>query len=391
MAKYNYKSDGRTAEDKALDTFASLLIDRIKTIQEDWTKPWVCPSGPGSQWPKSLAGRPYGASNALMLMLHAEKEGYEVPVYATFERIVSLNYDKNRKPLVDKNGEPLPKVCVLRGAKSFPIFLTTFTIVDKETKEKIKYDDYKELSEEEKAKYNVYPKSQVFNVFNVTEQTNLKDARPEMYQKFVDENTVKLPERNGEMFRFEPIDVAIKNDIWYCPIHLENQDKAYYRPSDNTIHLPPAENFVDGESFVSTLFHEATHERQNALGLLKSSTFGTHDYAVSELEAEMSAALICQKYGITKLPKAESCAYLKSWLEHLDESPDYLKNVLTNVKKESSSIMQRIDLIQSRLDQGKDLTCLEEPAEKVAFAEKDVTEKQPELVAEQSVGYHRHR
>jgi hypothetical protein len=27
----------------------------------------------------------------------------------------------------------------------------------------------------------------------------------------------------------------------------------------------------------------------------------------------------------------------------------------------------------------------------VVFAEKDVTEKQPELVAEQSVGYHRHR
>jgi hypothetical protein len=75
----------------------------------------------------------------------------------------------------------------------------------------------------------------------------------------------------------------------------------------------------------------------------------------------------------------------------LDESPDYLKNVLTNVKKESSSIMQRIDLIQSRIDQGKDLTRLEEPAEKVVIAEKAVAEKQPELIAEQSVGYHRHR
>jgi hypothetical protein len=104
----------------------------------------------------------------------------------------------------------------------------------------------------------------------------------------------------------------------------------------------------------------------------------------------MSAALICQKYGITKLPKAESCAYLKSWLEHLDESPDYLKNVLTNVKKESSSIMQRIDLIQSRIDQGKDLTVLEEPALQEK-SEKVITEQHPELVAEQSVGYHRHR
>jgi hypothetical protein len=74
----------------------------------------------------------------------------------------------------------------------------------------------------------------------------------------------------------------------------------------------------------------------------------------------------------------------------LDESPDYLKNVLTNVKKESSSIMQRIDLIQSRIDQGKDLTCLEEPTLEEKQSEK-VSERQPEAIAEQSVGYHRHR
>ena len=41
------------------------------------------------------------------------------------------------------------------------------TCIHKETKEKIKYDDYKKLSDEEKAQYNVYPKMQVFRVFNV--------------------------------------------------------------------------------------------------------------------------------------------------------------------------------------------------------------------------------
>jgi hypothetical protein len=55
----------------------------------------------------------------------------------------------------------------LRGEKSFPVTLTTFTCIHKETKEKIKYDDYKKLSENEKKEYNVYPKMQVFRVFNV--------------------------------------------------------------------------------------------------------------------------------------------------------------------------------------------------------------------------------
>ncbi len=61
--------------------------------------------------------------------------------------------------------------------------LTTFTCIHKETKEKIKYDDYKKLSDDEKEQYNVYPKMQVFRVFNVA-QTNLQEARPELWQNW---------------------------------------------------------------------------------------------------------------------------------------------------------------------------------------------------------------
>lgn len=81
-----------------------------------------------------------------------------------------------------KDGEELPRVSVLRGEKSFPVMLTTFTCIHKETKEKIKYDDYKKLSDDEKEQYNVYPKMQVFRVFNVA-QTNLQEARPEPVAK----------------------------------------------------------------------------------------------------------------------------------------------------------------------------------------------------------------
>lgn len=43
------------------------------------------------------------------------------------------------------------------------------------------------LSDKEKEEYNVYPKMQVFRVFNVA-QTNLKEARPEMWEKLEQEN-----------------------------------------------------------------------------------------------------------------------------------------------------------------------------------------------------------
>lgn len=67
---------------------------------------------------------------------------------------------------------------VLKGEHSFPVMLTTFTVVNKETKEHIKWEDYKLLSQEEREKYNVYPKLQTYHVFNVA-QTNLKEVRPE--------------------------------------------------------------------------------------------------------------------------------------------------------------------------------------------------------------------
>ena len=104
--------------------------------------------------------------------------------------------------------------------------LTTFTCIHKETKEKIKYDDYKNLSEDEKKEYNVYPKMQVFRVFNVA-QTNLKEARPELWEKLEKENGRPFV-HEGEMFSFEPVDRMIRDNLWICPINEKHQDDAYY-------------------------------------------------------------------------------------------------------------------------------------------------------------------
>lgn len=38
--KHNESGDGRSAEDRALDRFADLMIEKIKSLQSDWQKPW---------------------------------------------------------------------------------------------------------------------------------------------------------------------------------------------------------------------------------------------------------------------------------------------------------------------------------------------------------------
>jgi antirestriction protein ArdC len=163
--KRSFNKDGQSAESKALDKFADLMIKKIKDIQTDWEKPWFTEGS--MRWPRNLNGREYNGSNALGLMLHCENNGYKLPIFCTFNRVIGLNYDKNNKPLTDANGEKLPTVSVNKGEKAFPVFINTYTVVDKETKEKIPFEDYKQLPDEEKSKYIVYPKTQVFQVFNV--------------------------------------------------------------------------------------------------------------------------------------------------------------------------------------------------------------------------------
>ena len=122
MARYSKNPNTPSAEDKALDRFTELMIDKIKSINHDWEKPWFTEGA--LVWPRNLHGRRYNGGNALMLMLHAEKEGYRLPVWCTFN---SIQRDLNPQ---QKGSEEREAVHVLKGEKSFPVFLTTFTVID---------------------------------------------------------------------------------------------------------------------------------------------------------------------------------------------------------------------------------------------------------------------
>lgn len=345
MAGYKkYNNDGPSAEDKALDLFADMMIERIETISKDWSKPWFTEDSLG--WPKNLSGREYNGMNALMLLLHCEKNGYKIPRFCTFDCVQRLNKPTEKQA---KEGVELPRVSVNRGEKSFPVMLTTFTCIHKETKEKIKYDDYKMLSDEEKKMYNVYPKMQVFRVFNV-QQTNLQEARPELWNKLANGDAIKLDE--GDKMSFEPMDVMIRDNRWICPIKPMHQDKAYFSISKNEIVVPEKAQFKDGESYYGTLWHEMTHSTgiEGQLDRIKPAAFGSDEYAREELVAELGSALVAQRYGMSKALKEESCAYLKSWLEQLKESPQFIKTTLLDVKKASSLVTQNIDKIAQELD-----------------------------------------
>ena len=337
-----------TAEQKALDLFSEMMISKIESLRskDGWKKPWFTEGT--LQWPKNLNGREYNGMNAFLLLLHCEKEGYRIPRFCTFDRIQQFNKPGSR----DKDAKP--RVSVLKGEHSFPVMLTTFTVVDKETKERIKWEDYKLLSQEQREKYNVYPKLQTYHVFNVA-QTNLKEVRPELWEKLEQEYSMPKVDRSEA---FEPVDRMITDNRWICPIKPMYGDSAYYSISKNEIVVPEKGQFKDGESFYSNLFHEMGHSTgaENQLDRLKPTTFGSAEYAREELVAELTAALTAQRYGMSKHLKDDTAAYLKAWLDSLKESPQYIKTVLLDVKKASSMLTQRIDQIALEIEEEKKAT-----------------------------------
>ncbi len=351
-----YNSDGPSAADKALDRFAQLMIDKIETLQGDWKKTWFTPGT--TQPPQNLSGRHYNGGNSLMLMMQAEKMGYDIPVWGTFDRITNLNYVKDKQGNVlaarDKNGNKLPQVSVNKGEKSFPVFMTTFTVIHKETKEKIPYDDYKQLSREDQAKYKVYPKLQVYNVFNVAAQTNLELTRPEMYEKLKSMAEGQI-QHQGDLKSHPAIDKMIDDNLFLCPINQVKGDKAYYSPAKDHIVVPTREQFVDGEAFATNTLHECAHATgaETRLNRDMKHSFGSPEYAKEELIAELSAAVIASQHGLSKHIKNDSAQYLKSWLGSLKESPEFLKTVLGDVKRSTGMINQRLVAIQQEMEKGE--------------------------------------
>lgn len=319
-----------------------MVVEKLETLKDNPNEHWF--KDGSVKWAKTLGGTNYNGTNALMLMLQCEKEGYKLPVFMTFDQATSLNFDKTKehKPLSDKEGNPLPRVSILKGSKSFPVFLATHTVVHNKTNEKINYSDYKKLSPDKQDKYKVDQKYQVFNVFNIA-QTNIQESRPELYAKLQEGYRELPPELIPDVYSFPAMDKIINENDWQCPIYIRHQDKSFFSRNHYEIILQDKEQFDNNETFYGT----ALYEMVNSVGLKDSS--GPLPDHINELSAELGSALVMQKYGLPKIIRKDNHDHIEGWVTELKKSNDFLKDVLTDVKKATNLINAKIDTINCQL------------------------------------------
>ena len=108
-------------------------------------------------------------------------------------------------------------------------------------------------------------------------------------------------------------------------IHQRGCTRAFYRPSDDTVVMPPRSHFTLEEGYWSTLFHELIHSTGDKARLERSSfkkdgltTYGSEDYSQEELVAEMGAAVLCHKAGFSPAAVEDNAAYCRGWLKAIN-------------------------------------------------------------------------
>jgi len=124
---------------------------------------------------------------------------------------------------------------------------------------------------------------------------------------------------------------------------IQQDARAWYRPSTDTVGMPSRNAFNSAEEYYSTLFHELTHSTGHASrvgreGIENIATFGSESYSKEELIAEMGAAMLCGLTGISPTTIPNSAAYLQGWINRLRGDCKLLVSAASQAQKAADYI-----------------------------------------------------
>jgi antirestriction protein ArdC len=186
------------------------------------------------------------------------------------------------------------------------------------------YKDYKALPAASKKDIQQILYMKFYRVYNLN-QLEDEDRDRLMPTAIVEGDQ---PVRNHD----EQIEIceAVYNASGKMPeVKHDNDNRAFYSPSQDFINIPKSGKFVDINAYYGTLFHEAVHATGHETRLDREikNSFGDEKYSKEELVAEMGSAFLC---GITGI----SNEFL------VDNSKAYIQNWISNLKKDKHLIYQ---------------------------------------------------
>lgn len=149
----------------------------------------------------------------------------------------------------------------------------------------------------------------------------------------------------------------------------DQADRAFYRPSTDSIHLPDQAQFESADRYYSTALHELGHWTGHPSRMDRdlSGRFGSESYAKEELRAEISSLMVGEELDIGHDP-GQHAAYVKSWIKVLKEDPKEILRAARDAEKIKDLVLSYEQERTAR--QGNQSTVTPEAAEELGGLEK---------------------
>ena len=297
------------------------LVDKVMENLEKgnlfWAQGWVSSGAPES----AVTGKKYRGINNLFLSLIAMSENYEDNRWATFKQMEEKGWTFKK----DEEGKS--------AAKGKGATVEYYEMRDKETKKRFDRSVLDGMTASEQQEYmdkNVYWLRKFYRVFNCS----LMDGVPIKEKPQIDIN-----DRNERAEAILSYWDQNESKIVY------GGSQAYYKASNDEVHLPKRADFKSMQEFYSTALHEIGHStgHESRLNRDLSGGFGSEKYAMEELRAEIASIFMEQDVGIeaSEGRLQNNAAYLQSWKEEIKENPNALFTAITDADKIAKYVSER--------------------------------------------------
>lgn len=294
------------------------IISELEKGKIPWHKPWITPTvkytgvkvsiDPQSCAYSRSTGRPYSLLNQMLLCRSGE--------WATYKQIQ------------EAGGQ------VKKGEKSSVVVFWKF-IESKKTNTTTGDEEIDRI-----------PVLKYYNVFHV--ETQADGIKPKTRGAH---DVVMVPDGKTQLEQewdaIEEADEVVRRYLAASGVtHTEVVgDKAFYRPSTDSIQTPTKAQFKDPAEYYSTLFHEMTHSTGHISRLDRfrdsgSHAFGSENYSKEELVAELGASALLNFLRIeTPASFRNNAAYIQSWASKLRSDPKLIVHASSKAEKAVNFIL----------------------------------------------------
>lgn len=134
-------------------------------------------------------------------------------------------------------------------------------------------------------------------------------------------------------------------------VEIENDggNRAFYRPSEDRIHLPLPETFFSSYAYASTALHELAHSTgaSHRLDRNLAGRFGTPEYAYEELVAEITSCFMSVNLDAEQDPRhvENHKAYVQHWAGMVRDDPEVLVRAVRQAEQAAGYMEYKAGLI----------------------------------------------